>query len=159
MGTNAAMVYWGTEENHRKPIWIVSVMLNFKLFTSEIQIKSIAAWVNYAWLRLYVPNFKQVVYRGSMSLLGVHVSDFCIVVSFPQGCSKLVCSLFEVGSLDSIICFLTHWGPAIQLIKYPWDRWLKPCSLTFALFILKIDIKSPNYLYQLKLLGNTYQGS
>jgi hypothetical protein len=37
----------------------------------------------------------------------IHVSDFYIVLSFPQGCSKLVCSLFEVVSLNSIICFLT----------------------------------------------------
>jgi hypothetical protein len=52
MGKNAAMVYskvlsqhlpGGTEESHRKPVRIVSVILRFKLFTSEIQIKSIAA--------------------------------------------------------------------------------------------------------------------
>jgi hypothetical protein len=42
MGKNAAMVYSGTEENHRNPIRIVSVMLRFKLFTSEIRIKSTA---------------------------------------------------------------------------------------------------------------------
>jgi hypothetical protein len=34
----------------------------------------------------------------------------------------------------------------------------KPTVLTCAMFILKINIKSPHYFYELKLLGNTYQG-
>jgi hypothetical protein len=38
----------------------------------------------------------------------------------------------------------------------PSSRGLKPCNLTFPLFILKINIKSPNYLYELRFLGNTY---
>jgi hypothetical protein len=68
MGKKAAIVYWGTEENHRKSVRIVSVTLRFKLFTSAIQIKSIAAWVNFAWLGLCVPKFRQVVYHDGTSL-------------------------------------------------------------------------------------------
>jgi hypothetical protein len=48
---------------------------------------------------------------------------------------------------------LTHWGPAISLFKYSRDRRLKPSTLTFTLFILNINIKSPNYFYELKFLG------
>jgi hypothetical protein len=35
----------------------------------------------------------------------------------------------------------------------------KPTTLTCALYTLKINIKSPNYFYELKFLGNTYQGA
>jgi hypothetical protein len=35
----------------------------------------------------------------------------------------------------------------------------KPTTLTRALFTLKINIKSPNYFYELKFLRNTYQDS
>jgi hypothetical protein len=82
------------------------VILRFKLFTSEIQIKSIAAWVNFAWLRHCVPKFIQVVYHDGTSLLDIRVSDFYIVSSFPKGCNKLACTLFKTGSLDSIKCLL-----------------------------------------------------
>jgi hypothetical protein len=52
IGKNAAMVSskvlsqqlpGGTDENHRKPVRIVNVLLRFKLFSSEIQIKSFPA--------------------------------------------------------------------------------------------------------------------
>jgi hypothetical protein len=44
-------------------------------------------------------------------------------------------------------------------INHPGAGDFKPTTLTCALFTLKINIKSPNYFYELKFLGNTYQGS
>jgi hypothetical protein len=50
---------------------------------------------------------------------------------------------------------LTHCGRGILNNDMPSSQGLEPSNLTFALFILKIHIKSPNYLYELKFLGNT----
>jgi hypothetical protein len=36
-----------------------------------------------------------------------------------------------------------------------WTGDFKPTTLTYALFTLKINIKSPNYFYKLQFLGNT----
>jgi hypothetical protein len=47
------------------------------------------------------------------------------------------------------------WIDYLKIQITPGTSDFKPTTLTCAMFTLKINIKSPNYFYELKFLGNT----
>jgi hypothetical protein len=84
-----------------------------------------------------------------------------LYVMVPQQLSKDF--IMFCPSISQFLCACVWQHIADRLfnnLNQPGTSGFKPTTLSFALFTLEINIKSPNYFYELKFLGNTYyQGS